>query len=71
MTEQELLHCLEINLKNSFKGEVCYVLAKRCVRYDKQRAKEYFFKALNYFGNDPQEGVRRRIDMINGELAVL
>ena len=71
MTNTELIHCLDLELKDIFKGEICYNLGIRLINSDRVVSVSYLNRALKYFGNDMQPGVIKRRGQINKYLSMI
>ena len=71
MTNTELIHCLDLELKDVFKGEICYNLGIRLINSDRVVSVSYLNRALKYFGNDMQPGVIKRRGQINKYLSMI
>jgi len=71
MTDQELLHSLELDLKKVFKAEIYYNLGIRSKKNDKIQARDYLLKAADMFRGDSQPGAIKRQDQIKEQLGKL
>ncbi len=61
MTNMELMHCLDLELKDSYKAEICFELGKRSVGFDEKATEYYFNNALTLYSSDTSvEAIKRK-----------